>query len=91
MSMMRTMMRNVSTGSRGREGRMTRAIEKRTAKIPSDAYLWAAVGSIGGSLAMKMMGRDQTANFVGQWAPVFLILGLYNKIVKTTGHDRRWW
>jgi hypothetical protein len=27
------------------------------------------------------------ANFVGQWAPTFLILGLYNKIVKIAGSD----
>jgi hypothetical protein len=33
------------------------------------------------------MGRDKDALFVGQWAPTFLILGLYNKIVKTVGSD----
>ena len=25
--------------------------------------------------------------FVGQWAPTFLILGLYNKLVKLLGSD----
>ena len=25
--------------------------------------------------------------FVGQWAPTFLILGLYNKLVKQLGSD----
>jgi hypothetical protein len=24
---------------------------------------------------------------VGQWAPSFLLLGLYNKLVKLEGHD----
>jgi hypothetical protein len=33
------------------------------------------------------MGEDKTANFVGQWAPTFLILGLYNKLVKLEGSD----
>jgi len=36
---------------------------------------------------MRMMGRQNDAIFVGQWAPTFLILGLYNKIVKTTGSE----
>ena len=29
----------------------------------------------------------QKAHFVGQWAPTFLILGLYNKMVKLHGSD----
>ena len=33
------------------------------------------------------MGRDKDALFVGQWAPTFLILGLYNKLVKVAGSD----
>jgi len=34
------------------------------------------------------MGRKVERNFVGQWAPTILILGLYNKIVKVAGSDR---
>jgi hypothetical protein len=64
------------------------AIEKRTAKLPSDLFLWTALGSIAGSLVLALMGKQKVANFVGQWAPTFLILGLYNKIVKVAGHDR---
>lgn len=70
-----------------REGKVASAIEEQTAKIPSDVYLWAAFGSIAASLALKFMGKDKTALFVGQWAPTFLILGNYNKIVKVEGHD----
>jgi hypothetical protein len=33
------------------------------------------------------MGDQKRANFVGQWAPTFLILGLYNKMVKLHGSD----
>ena len=73
------------------EGVVARTIENQTAKLPSDAYLWAAIGSIGGSLALKMAGRDTDALFVGQWAPTFLILGLYNKLVKVAGSDRVNW
>jgi hypothetical protein len=73
------------------EGAVARSIESQTAKLPSDVYLWAAVGSICGSLALKMSGRNTDALFVGQWAPTFLILGLYNKIVKVAGSDRVHW
>ena len=69
------------------EGTVAKAIEQQTAKLPSDTFLWAAVGSIATSLTMKMMGKDHVALFVGQWAPTFLILGLYNKIVKVLGSD----
>jgi len=37
---------------------------------------------------LKIMGRDKNAAFVGQWAPVFLIHGIYVKLVKQLGHDR---
>lgn len=70
-----------------REGRIARSIEQQTAKLPSDVWLWAAVGSIGLSLALELSGREKTANFVGHWAPTFLILGLYNKMVKLQGSD----
>jgi hypothetical protein len=69
------------------EGTVATAIEEQTAKLPSDTFLWLAGASIAGSLTLKFMGRDRDANFVGQWAPTFLILGLYNKVVKLLGHD----
>ena len=70
-----------------REGRIARTLEQQTARIPSDAWLWAAFGSIGLSLAFELSGREKTANFVGHWAPTFLIIGLYNKLVKLQGSD----
>ena len=70
------------------EGPVARVIEEQTAKLPSDTFLWAAVGSIGLSLGLRLFGRRDDAIFVGHWAPTFLILGLYNKIVKVAGHDR---
>jgi hypothetical protein len=71
-----------------REGILAKAIEEQTAKLPSDTFLWAAGGSIAASLTLKLIGRDKDALFVGQWAPTFLILGLYNKLVKQLGSDR---
>ena len=70
------------------EGQVARAIEKHTARLPSDAFLWMAVGSIATSLTMQLMGKQHGSLFVGQWAPTFLILGLYNKLVKQLGSDR---
>src|SRR5688572_17944866 len=70
-----------------REGPIARAIEQQTAKLPSDAFLWAAVGSMGLSLALEIMGEEKKANFVGHWAPTLLIFGLYNKLVKLHGSD----
>lgn len=70
------------------EGRLAKAIERQTSKLPSDTFLWTAVGAIGVSLALQIMGKRETSNFIGQWAPTVLILGLYNKLVKVAGSDR---
>lgn len=69
------------------EGKLTTKIEEQTAKLPSTVFLAAAIASMGVSLAFKCIGRQHTALFVGQWAAPFLLLGIYNKIVKTEGHD----
>ncbi len=70
-----------------REGSIARSIEQQTAKLPSDWFLWAAFGSIAGSLGCKVSGKDHAALFVGQWAPTFLLLGIYNKLVKLHGSE----
>jgi hypothetical protein len=70
------------------EGTLAKMIEEQTAKVPSDVFLWAALGSMGLSLTMSLTGRQQTANFIGQWVPTLLIFGIYNKIVKIGGHDQ---
>jgi len=71
------------------EGPVAKNIEKHTAKIPSDVFLWAALGSMAASLTLKIAGRKHNALFVGQWAAPFLLLGLYNKLVKIGGHDQK--
>jgi hypothetical protein len=70
-----------------KEGPVAKTIEQETAKLPSDWFLWAAMGSIGTSLILQMSGKRHASTFVGQWAPTFLILGLYNKLVKQLGSD----
>jgi hypothetical protein len=70
------------------EGPLAKAIEDQTAKLPSDTFLWLAVGSMAVSLTMQMAGKRHGSVFVGQWAPTFLLLGLYNKLVKQLGSDQ---
>lgn len=71
------------------EGKVARGIESQTARIPSDVFLWGALGSLAAGMAMRVMGSSRdTGLFITQLAPVFLILGLYNKLVKVAGHDK---
>jgi len=70
------------------EGRVARSIEKQTAKLPSDLFLWGALGSIAVSFGLEVAGNTEKSRFVGQWVAPFLILGLYNKLVKVAGSDR---
>ncbi len=70
------------------EGELTRTIENQTAKIPSDVFLMAALGSIGVALALELAGKKEKSHFVGQWVSPFLLLGVYNKLVKVAGSDR---
>lgn len=70
------------------EGRIAKAIEDQTSKLPSDTFLWVAVGTMAFSATMQAMGNKHASLFVGQWAPTLLILGLYNKLVKQLGSDR---
>jgi hypothetical protein len=70
-----------------REGPVATAIEQQTAKLPSDVFLWAALGSMGASAILKALKLNHIALFVGQWAAPFLLLGIYNKLVKLEGHD----
>ncbi len=71
------------------QGKKSDVIQQQTAKLPSDTFLYAAGGSIALSLTLKMMGRQKDALFVGQWAPTFLVLGLYSKLVKLFGAESR--
>ena len=70
------------------EDQFTKSIETYTAAVPSSAYLAVAVGAMGLSLACQVAGRGKWGNFVAQWVPTWLIIGLYNKLVKLEGHDR---
>lgn len=70
-----------------REGEFTKGVESRTARIPSTAYLGAAIASMGISAVLKLAGKDENALFIGQWAAPFLLMGVYNKLVKQLGSE----
>jgi hypothetical protein len=70
-----------------KEGETTKQIESFTAKIPSVVYLSAGMGSMAVALMAMLAGRGNLANFIGQWAPAILIMGLYNKLVKVEGSE----
>ena len=70
------------------EGIVAKTIEEQTAKLPSDAFLWAAFAAIGVAMAMQASGKKHGSLFVGQWVAPFLLFGVYNKLVKVAGSDR---
>jgi len=70
------------------EGPIARSIEQQTAKLPSDTFLWLAIGSMTASMALQLAGKKHVSLFLGQWAPSFLLFGIYNKLVKQLGSDR---
>jgi hypothetical protein len=70
-----------------KEDQVTSLMESYSAKLPSSFFLGACFASIIGSLVLKTQGKDENALFVGQWAAPFLLLGIYNKMVKQHGSD----
>ena len=70
-----------------REGPIAKAIEKQTAKLPSDLFLWLGLGCLGAAMVLRGMRRSNTGLLVGEWASPLLIMGLYNKLVRLQGTD----
>jgi hypothetical protein len=68
-----------------RESSLTRLLEQQTAKIPSDFFLAAALGSMLTSLVLELAGRRRQGRFVGMWPGPLLVMGVYNKLVKLLG------
>ena len=69
------------------EDQITARIEKQTSQIPSSVFLAAAFGSMLVSAALHLGRKQHPALFVGQWASPFLLLGIYNKLIKQHGSD----
>ena len=73
---------------RPREDEVTKSIERYTAAIPSSAFLAVGVAAMALSLGAQLAGGGKWGNFIAQWVPTWLIIGLYNKMVKLEGHDK---
>jgi len=67
------------------EGETARLIEQQSAKLPSHWFLFGAFGAMALSMALELSGRTRASRFVGQWPTPLLVLGMYNKLVKTLG------
>jgi hypothetical protein len=86
-----TARQNMTQGNAGlhEEGPVAKAIENQTARLPSDLFLWGAMGVAGLSCALHCVGEERNSRFFGQWVAPFLIMGLYNKLVKVAGNERQ--
>ena len=71
-----------------KEGSVARGIEKQTGKLPSDVFLWVAIGTMAASAIIQFTKKKHWSLFIGEWAAPILIMGLYNKLVKLEGHDQ---
>ncbi|HTJ29511.1 MAG TPA: hypothetical protein VL346_03385 [Acidobacteriaceae bacterium] len=76
----------VSPGE-AQEDQVTASIEKYTSQIPSSVYLAAALAAMGVSAVLHLSKKEHPSLFLGQWAAPFLLLGIYNKLVKQHGSD----
>jgi hypothetical protein len=70
-----------------KEDRFTKSVEEYTSAIPSSAYLGVAIAAMALSLLCQATGRGKWGNFIAQWVPTWLIIGLYNKLVRLEGRD----
>jgi hypothetical protein len=85
-------MENYQTGESYRpsktEDQFTKSVEEYTAAIPSTAYLGVAIGAMALSFMFQVAGQGKWGNFIAQWVPTWLIIAVYNKLVKLEGHDQ---
>ena len=63
----------------------TRLIEQQAAKVPSQVFLFTSFCAMATSLGLELARRERAARFVGLWVTPLLVMGVYNKLVKTLG------
>jgi hypothetical protein len=64
--------------------RVTQGVVERIERIPPETFLAGAALSLGTSLMLRLLGRHSDAQFVGQWVPTLLLVGLYAKVPSIT-------
>jgi hypothetical protein len=68
------------------EDKFTKSVNQSSAAMPSWAYLGVAAGAVMLSLICQIIG-SKWGNFISLWVPVWLIIGVYNKLSKLDDHD----
>ncbi len=65
-------------------GKVTAFIEAQTGKMPWVSFLGLSVISMAASAAIVATRKSEKdyASFVGLWAPCFMLLGVYNKLLQ---------
>lgn len=53
-----------------------------TDRVPEQTWYWASLGSILSSMVLFFARKREMSIFVGQWAPTFLLFGLFHKLLK---------
>jgi len=56
-------------------------------KVPTGAYMSAALASIAASATLRALGKKEAAIFVGQWPPTFLLFALAYKLLRPSRED----
>ncbi len=51
-------------------------------KVPTQAYLAAALSAVGLSALLRLAGKKDAALFVGQWPPTLILLALVHKLLQ---------
>ena len=51
-------------------------------QAPSFPFVAGALGSIALSAGLMLAGRRDVAQFVGQWVPSLLLIGVFNKLTR---------
>lgn len=58
-------------------------------EVPSSVYFGMTLGSIAASALFYLLGKRQTALFVGEWAPTFLVSALFYKLLNPSRENIR--
>lgn len=69
-------------GQQRTNNRKKTSIGHQASRLPSDVFVWAALGSVAGSAYLQLTGNKEKSLFVGQWAPTFLAFAVYDKVIR---------
>jgi hypothetical protein len=81
---------DVIPGEPRRVARIVHAIEERTSQIPPMGFMGLAVGSMVLAAAIEVFSKKKEyGNFIGLWAPSFLMMGIYNRLLRLESLEGR--